>query len=108
MEDISIRRGETLELGIEADDTSAVSVQLVATNGDGDVLIDETELFEDGEATIRTNDTLIPLGDYEYTLTIVYSDGAVDILPDPDDCDDECDLPKLTICKSNKPDPEVS
>lgn len=107
MEDISIRRGETLELPIEADDESAVTVQFVATDEDGAVWIDETEPFVDGEANIRTEETYIPLGVYDYTLTVVYSDGIIDILPDPDECDEECELPKFIVCKSNKPDPEV-
>lgn len=101
-EDISIRRGETFELSIEADDETAVSVRLVAVNSDSVVYIDETAEFNSsGEATIQTDDTFIPLGNYEYTLTITYSDGVVDILPDPDMCDDDCDLPKIKVCKSN-------
>lgn len=104
---ISIRRGETLEYPVEADDESAVSVRLLATNDDGDSIFDLTEPFVDGEATLRTDETFVPLGAYEFTLTVTYSDDVVDILPDPDGCDGECELPILTVCKSNIPDPEV-
>lgn len=102
--DITIRQGETLQIPIEADDTSAVSVQFQAAL-DGVVYIDETESFvigNDGKATatIFTNDTLLETGDYEYMLTVTYTDGVIDILPDPDGClDGDCELPKLIVCQ---------
>lgn len=99
MENLIIRRGETLELTIKADDTTAVSVNLRAAK-DGIVHIDETETFVDGVATIRTNDTMLELGDYEYTLKVVYSDGFVEILPDAEGCDGDCELPVIRICES--------
>lgn len=99
MEDLIIRRGETLELTIKADDDSAVSVNLRAAQN-GNIVIDETESFANGAATIRTSDTMLPLGDYEYTLKVVYSDGFIEILPDADDCGDECDLPVIKVCES--------
>lgn len=100
MENISIRQGETLELTVECDDESAVSVRFLATQ-EGVPYIDKTAQFVDGVATIRTDDTGHPLGDYKFTLTMLYSDGVVDILPDASDCGDNCDLPTLTICESN-------
>jgi hypothetical protein len=103
MENISIRQGETFEMGIECDDTSALSVRFLATS-EGVAYIDEIEQFIDGQATIRTEATNIPLGDYEFTLTITYSDGVIDILPDSSECSgDDCALPVLTICKTNNP-----
>jgi hypothetical protein len=108
MENISIRRGETLELPVEVDDESALTVRFVATQDDT-VYIDQLESFDDdGRATIHTNNTFIPLGEYEFTLSITYSDGIVDILPDASDCDGSCELPKLIICKSNVPEVVVS
>lgn len=97
--DIRIRQGETLQIPITADDDSAISVQFqVAQNGT--IYIDETELFVDGEATISTDDTNHPTGEYEYMLTITYSDGVIDKLPDSDSCEEGCELPKLIICES--------
>lgn len=99
--DITIRQGETLQLPIENDDESAISVQFQAAL-DNVIYIDETENFVDGKATIITNDTNHPLGDYEYMLTVIYEDGVVDKLPDPANCvDDDCALPTLTICQGN-------
>lgn len=101
--DIKIRQGETLQIPVVSDDTSAASVQLqVAQNGT--VYINEIETFtvnDDGkaEATIRTDDTSLPTGDYEYMLTVIYQDGSIDKLPDPDECDGDCRLPKFIVCE---------
>jgi len=99
---ISIRRGETLELGITADDLTAQTVQMIVEDDDG-IIINETENFTtvDGKrvAVIETNNTNHDLGEYEYMLTIVYADGTIEKLPDVTDCE-ECELPTLTICKS--------
>ena len=100
--DISIRQGETLQIPITADDTSAVSVRFQAAQ-DGVVYIDEEENFTivDGKAvaTISTQNTTLPVGEYEYMLTITYSDGVIDKLPDPQNCDGDCSLPALNICE---------
>lgn len=104
MEDINIRRGETLEITIIADDISATTVKLTVAETDGTVVLTQTENFatDDGDriATIKTNDTDIPEATYEYMLTITYDDGTVEKLPDVSDCEDNCDLPTLTICKA--------
>ena len=106
MENLSIRRGSTLELPVEADDESALSVRFLATDDEGETVFDITEQFVNGKATLVDDDTFVPLGSYEFTLTVTYSDG-IDVLPDPDNCDDECELPTITVCKSNIPDPEI-
>ena len=99
MDTISIRQGETLQLPIEADDSSAVSVQFQVVK-DNIIYLDETENFVDGKATIFSNDTLLEIDEYYYIVTIEYSDGAIDILPDPSDCDGEdCDFPAFIVCK---------
>lgn len=99
--DITIRQGETLQIPIVADDTSALSVQFQVAS-EGIVYIDEVETFtivdDKAEATIETNATNLETGEYQYMLTITYSDGAIDKLPDPDNCDG-CDLPKFIVCE---------
>lgn len=104
MDNIALRRGETLELTITADDLTADTILFTAANDDG-IVISETANFStvDGDrvATIKTDDTLIDVGEYSYMLTITYSDGVVDKLPDADSCEDDgCDLPTLTICEA--------
>jgi hypothetical protein len=105
MDDIKIRRGETLEMTVTADDDTADTLNLIVAASDGTVIINETENFStvDGDrvAVIRTDDTDHEEAEYEYMLTITYSDGVVDKMPDPANCEDEdCDLPTLTICKT--------
>jgi hypothetical protein len=101
--DISIRQGETLQIPVVADDITATTVRFIATQ-EGVIVYDLTETFSvvDGKAnaTIRTEDTFIETGEYEYMLVVKYSDGTTDILPDTENCiDDDCELPKLIMCK---------
>lgn len=102
--DIKIRQGETLQIPVTINDTSAESVRFIVAD-ESEIVIDLIEQFEviDGKATatIFTNDTLIEAGEYSYMLVVTYSDGVVDFLPDVNECDsDNCDLPKLIICES--------
>lgn len=105
--DIKVRRGETLELSVTADDLTADTVRLVVSNDAEGIIIDETESFstvdDERVATISTTDTVHPLGDYEYMLVVEYSDGFIEKLPDAVDCDEDeadCSLPTLTICEA--------
>lgn len=101
--DLSIRQGETLSLTITVDDLTADTVRFLAENGDGDS-IDETVNFStvDGvrTASIETNDTNLPIGDYEYMLTVTYDGGIVEKLPDSNCDSEDCSLPTLTICEA--------
>lgn len=97
--DITIRQGETLQIPIEADDNTAVSVRFQVFKGTT-VYIDVTETFVDGKATVFTNDTNIAIDEYQYMLTVTYSDGTIDILPDPEMCEDgDCTLPTFSVCQ---------
>lgn len=99
---ISIRQGETLELDFTIDDLTAETVRLIVENDDG-IIINEVANFStvSGKrvASISTTNTNHDLGEYEYMLSVTYSDGVVEKLPDVAGCED-CDLPTLTICKS--------
>lgn len=99
--DLTIRQGETLQIPIESSDVSAETVQFQAAK-DGVIYIDETAQFVNGKATIWTNNTDIQIGVYEWMLTVTYSDGLIDKLPDQNDCEeDDCKLPTLTVCKGD-------
>ena len=102
MDKISVRQGETFQLPVEIDDTTAQTVQLLVWN-DTLTIINETEPFNDGKATIDAGIITSDVGTYNYSVTITYSDGVVDILPDVNECTD-CDLPVFEICEGN---PEV-
>lgn len=103
--DIKIRQGETLQIPVTINDPSAESVRFVAASQSGEVVLDITEQFtvtdNKATATIFTNDTLIPTGDYSYMLVVTYADEVVDILPDSSECSgDDCKLPLLIVCES--------
>ena len=104
--DISIRQGETLSLAVTIDDDSAQTLQLLVEDSDGNIVINESTSFAtvDGvtSATIQTNNTDLDIGDYSYMFVVTYSDDVIEKLPNVAECDD-CDLPKLTICKSINP-----
>jgi hypothetical protein len=104
MDTITLRQGETLELSVTADDLTAITLQLLVADEDDSIVIDVTENFTtvDGKriATIQTNDTNLPVGDYQYMLKLTYPDDVIEMLPDTASCDDDCSLPVLSICKS--------
>ena len=99
MDKISVRQGETFQLPVEIDDTTAQTVQLLVWN-DTATIIDETEPFNDGKATIDAGIITDAVGLYKYSVTITYSDGVVDILPDITECTD-CDFPEFEVCEGN-------
>lgn len=99
MNNITVRRGESLQLPITIDDESAVNVTLQIIKDDTEV-VRITEYFVDKNATIFIEEVIIPVDEYKYMLTVVYSDGVIDKLPDISDCHDSgCDLPNLIVCE---------
>ena len=99
MNKISVRQGETFQLPVEIDDTSAQDVQLLVWN-DSNTIIDETVSFADGKVTIDAGLIAAPVGLYNYSVTITYSDGVVDILPDVNECTG-CEFPIFEVCEGN-------
>lgn len=102
--DKSIRRGQTYEETIIADDETAEEIQLLVSDDEGTILINETATFADVDgkrtATITTNDTDHEVGVYKYMFWITYDGGLRLPLPNVDDCEGDCALPKFTICES--------
>lgn len=101
----TIRQGETFEVTFTDSDSSAQEVIMTISNDNGIVaqksssysLVDNVPT-----ATITLNDPALVVGDYKYMYTINYSDGFVDKIPDPIDCDDEdCSLPDFIVCEAN-------
>ena len=99
MNKISVRQGETFQLPVEIDDSSALTVQLLVWN-DTTIIIDETMSFTGGKATVDAGIISANVGLYSYSVTITYSDGVVDILPDVNECTD-CDFPVFEVCEGN-------
>lgn len=100
MKDIKIRQGETLELSFEADDSSVQTVEFKAVNDQEVVVMNTTASFTDQKATVRVDDTLLPVGEYPYTLTLTYSDGFKEVWSGSGPCGDDCELAKVIICAS--------
>lgn len=95
MSTISVRQGSVFQVPITIDDETAQTVNFSAWSGDT-VVIDETESFVLGEATITATADL-DIGEYKYLLTITYLDGLIDVLPN-DDCEG-CTPPVLDVCE---------
>ena len=104
MDDIRIRQGATLERTFTDTDITAQTLTLTISK-DGAAVDTVTSNYSqiDGRA-IATVSTVVdyPLGDYDYMYTIVYGDGFILKVPEPNDCGDEpCALPVLTVCEAN-------
>lgn len=95
MNKITVRQNETFQLPMTVDDSSAQTVTLKVW-GDSEI-INETVTFVDNEATIDADLIESPVGVYNYSITVTYSDGVVDILPDVTGCTD-CKFPEFEIC----------
>lgn len=95
---ILVRVGETFQLPARTNDPSTESITLTVWNDSG-VVITETENFIDGQATIDAGVIALAIGIYKYLLTITYSDGSIDKLPDAEQCSGEkCEVPELEVC----------
>lgn len=102
--DDSVKQGETYQLPVTIDDDSALTATLNVWD-DNSTIITVTDNFVDGEVTLDAGIITQPTGDYSYSVTIEYSDGTIDILPDSKECDEEeCEFPTLTICPGTPED----
>ena len=97
--DRTVRKGETLEMSGRTNDPSVTTVTLKVWDDTG-VKLTVPATFVDNKATIEAGTITLPIKDYQYSLTVAYSDGKTDILPNPEYCDgsDDCAFPKLTVC----------
>ncbi len=104
MDNLSIRRGASLPLHLVVDDTTALTVTLTAKKEASDLVpaLEKQASFVDGEAdlVLTATDTLIPVDEYLYQVTVDFPGGVVEKYPDSDDCEGECGFPTLTICES--------
>jgi hypothetical protein len=105
MENEQFREGETIEFtATDKDDGSADTFTLTISQ-DGVILKTAQDNFTpvDGvpTATAKVTDNDLPIGVYDYMFTTTWTDGFIAKSPDVDECDDECELPTLTICDAN-------
>jgi len=101
MDEINVRQGETLNLGVTSDDTDAATATLYVGNVGETPLITATIELVDGVGgfSLTTEQTNIPVGTYKYQLNILHNDGQLEMYPDPEDCGDD-GLPNFIVSES--------
>lgn len=105
MEDLSGTQGATLPITVKvnASEEPATASILVKKTIEGSAEYTGEANFSNlgiADLTIpasSTND--MDAGDYLYQITVTYQDGAVGKFPGAEDCDGDCEFPKLTICE---------
>lgn len=99
--DKTVRRGETFEISGKTTDPLVSTITLKVWDDTGEKL-SKTASFVDGIAVINCGIMQLPAKEYYYSLTVLYSDSTIDILPDPEEqCSGspDCSFPKLIVCK---------
>jgi len=96
---IYVRKGESFEITVTTDDTTATSAVLKVGTVGSDPLFTETATLTNGSGTISvtSSDTDQTVGTYSYQVNIV-SDAGTDIFPDPTKNDQ--DLPDFVITEA--------
>lgn len=99
--DLKTRRGETLPIIWEIDETGADTATITITDGDV-VVLTKTVSFNGltADLTLSNTETDIPVKKYDYMITLVYTDGTVEKYPDVSSCSG-CSLPVFEVCKAN-------
>jgi hypothetical protein len=101
MDDMTVRKGATLPITVTNDEDGAVSALLTISKDDVIYKSKSASFVDDvADLTLSTSDTDLPLGVYDYMITVTYDDGTVEKYPDTDACE-SCTLPTLTVCEAN-------
>lgn len=101
----TIRQGATLPLSVTVDDSTAqgATIVLKTSTDAATISLQKTASFtgideRTADLTLSDSETLLPVGEYVYQISISYSDGVVEKYPDTEGCDGECEFPTITIC----------
>lgn len=95
--DMKIRQGARLDFTVERADPEAVSATFLAQSGT--TTLTDTVEYVNGVAAFQFDNTDV-IGVYEYQVMENFATGNPDIYPNQDECDGDCELPTLEICKS--------
>ncbi len=95
MKNLTYRQGSLISLDVERASDTAISATLLYNGPIADQI---TELYVNGVAHFEFS--LDDVGEYEYQINESYESGPPDIYPNMDNCDGDCDLPKITICEA--------
>lgn len=101
MNNISVRQGAQLNLRITQGDATSVSATVILKHQDTDAIIQKTASFVSGIADVMFTaaDTAV-LGVYDYQVNENFSGSDPLKYPDPNDCEDDCEFPTVTICEA--------
>jgi hypothetical protein len=100
MQDITIRQGSRLSFDVQRADATAVSATFMF--GDDEIIVSDTVIYDaEGLAHFQfdspdTDD----IGEFSYQINENFITGSPDIYPNMDNCDGDCDLPKVIICEA--------
>jgi hypothetical protein len=98
MRDLKIHQGESIREKVMVDEADAVTAEFIATDGVTNI-IEITANFVGLAAYLNTNQTIVPVGSYDYYYRITWGDGSIDILPDTSNCEGNCTFPQLIVCE---------
>lgn len=103
MDNITIWQNAQTQLEVTQGDPDSVSATIIMVLVDSSVslTVTKTAVFVDGLAdlSLDATDTAV-VGVYEYQILENFSGDDPLVYPDPDNCDDGCELPTITICES--------
>jgi hypothetical protein len=101
METINVRYGSTFNFSVENEDIEADTVTLYVAKTGEEPVITIPATFAEGIAFINSTeeDTRVPLGGYNYMLTVRYSDGRVHKYPTSDECEED-GLPSFNVLEA--------
>lgn len=83
-------------------DEEGASTATITLSQEGVVKLTHTATFDGlvADLTLSDEQTELPIGEYDYMVTLDYEDGTTEKYPDVSGCKD-CTLPTLTICVAN-------
>jgi hypothetical protein len=102
MNNMKVRSGGRLSFNITRGDSTAVSATFIMQHQDTDIFISVTEAYNsEGIAAFELGSPETDVvGVYDYQVNENYATGSPDIYPDISGCDDDCELPTVTVCES--------
>lgn len=100
---MTVWEGSQVPLTVEQGDSASVSASFVMINQDTEETFTVTGEYEDVDgvmiADVSLTDQETVVGVYDYYIAENFEDEDPLIYPDPNDCDDDCELPTITVCE---------
>lgn len=106
MKPIKTRYGAAVHTKIVLDDEGLIDATFYVGQVGETPVIEKSFPFVDGVAfiTLAPEDTRIPLSsdtiNYKYQINVAYENGDIDKYPDPEECDDDGDLPEFIVVEA--------